>query len=306
MKTITFIGGSGFFGKSYIDAFNRGVLKKFKIKKINLISRNIKKLKKTKIILDNIELIAADVSKLKKLPKSDLIIYAADKANLKNVKNVKKFISSSKKSIDNFCEIAKLQKKAKILYISSGAVYRLKKDNLKNINLITKKQLYAFNKVYSENKIKSLRHFKIKTSIARCFTFVGPWLPRKSNFAIGNFIDNVLNQKKIHVKANSKVFRSYMYSDDLVYWLTKICINAKIDTLILNVGSDKSIEIRSLAKLFARLFKVKIKFNKLKGKKIDKYIPNIKESKIKLGLKIKYNLKDSIILTINKIHEKNN
>ena len=40
MKTITIIGGSGFVGKSYIDSFNRGILKKFKIKK-KLIANNL-------------------------------------------------------------------------------------------------------------------------------------------------------------------------------------------------------------------------------------------------------------------------
>ena len=45
MRTVTFIGSSGFVGKSYLDAFNGGVLKKLKIKKINLISRNIKRIK---------------------------------------------------------------------------------------------------------------------------------------------------------------------------------------------------------------------------------------------------------------------
>ena len=43
MKIVTIIGGSGFVGKSYIDAFTTGFLNKFKIKKINIICRNIKK-----------------------------------------------------------------------------------------------------------------------------------------------------------------------------------------------------------------------------------------------------------------------
>ena len=48
MKNITFIGGSGFFGKSFIDGFSRGVLKTYKIKKIYVISRNPRVLKKHK------------------------------------------------------------------------------------------------------------------------------------------------------------------------------------------------------------------------------------------------------------------
>ena len=195
MKIITFIGGNGFIGKSYLDAFNRGVLKKFKIKKINLISRNILRIKKTKLPLKNVKLITGDIGKIKSLPKSDLIIYGADNTKINNIKNIKKFIFESKRSIHNFCNIVKKNKKAKILYISSGAIYDFNKKNILKSNTLSGKELYAYLKHYSENEIKKLRKFKIKSSIGRCFTFIGPWLPRESNFAVGNFINDVLKKK---------------------------------------------------------------------------------------------------------------
>ena len=267
MKTVTFIGGSGFVGKSFLDAFNRGVLKKLKIKKLNLISRNINKIKKTKLSLKNVRLIAGDIGKIKSLPKSELIIYAADSTKIDNIKNIKKFIFESKRSINNFCNIVKKNKKTKVLYLSSGAIYRFSKKNIQNSNSLKGKQLYAYLKHYSENEIKKLRQLKMKTSIARCFTFIGPWLPREANFAIGNFLDDVLKNKKINIKTESKVIRSYMYADDLIYWLTKICFNSKLDTPIFDVGSNKPIEIRNLGKLFSRLFKAKIQIKKIKKKK---------------------------------------
>ena len=306
MKTVTFIGGSGFVGKSFLDAFNRGVLKKLKIKKLNLISRNINKIKKTKLSLKNVRLIAGDIGKIKSLPKSELIIYAADSTKIDNIKNIKKFILESKKSINNFCNIIKKNKKIKVLYVSSGAIYNFDKKNIQNINSLKGKKLYAYLKLYSENEIKKLRQFKIKTSIARCFTFIGSWLPREANFAIGNFLDDVLKNKKINIKTESKVIRSYMYADDLIYWLTKICFNSKLDTPVFDVGSNKPIDIRSLGKLFSRLFKTKIQIKKIKNKYIDKYMPNIQPANVKLGLKIKYNLKEAILLTIDKINEKKN
>lgn len=306
MRTVTFIGGNGFVGKSYLDAFNGGVLKKLKIKRINLISRNIKRIKKTKLSLKNVRLITGDIGKIKSLPKSELIIYAADSTKIDNIKNIKKFIFESKRSINNFCNLAKKNKKTKILYVSSGAIYRLNKKKILNINSLKGKQLYAYLKYYSENEIKKLSQFEIKTSIARCFTFIGPWLPRKSNFAIGNFLDEVLKKKKINIKTDCKVIRSYMYADDLIYWLTKICINSQLNTPIFDVGSNKSIEIRNLGKLFSRLFEAKVQSKKIIKNKIDKYVPNIKPARLKLGLKIKYNLKEAILLTIDKINEKKN
>ena len=73
MKTLTFIGANGFIGKSFIDFFNKGLFKKYNIKRINLISRNINELKKIKNT-KNIYFIKGDISKIKNLPKSDYII----------------------------------------------------------------------------------------------------------------------------------------------------------------------------------------------------------------------------------------
>ena len=88
MKNITFIGGSGFFGKSFIDGFNRGVLKTFKIKKIYVISRNPGVLKKHKELnFKNVKLIRGDISKMKKLPKTDSIIYGAENVAKRFYKN---------------------------------------------------------------------------------------------------------------------------------------------------------------------------------------------------------------------------
>lgn len=112
MKTLTFIGANGFIGKSFLDAFNRGLLEKFNIKKINLISRDINDLKKIQIS-KKISLIKGDISKLKFLPISDYIIYAAENAEIKTKKNFEKIIKGSKNSIDNFCKIVKKQKKNK-------------------------------------------------------------------------------------------------------------------------------------------------------------------------------------------------
>ena len=98
-----------------------------------------------------------------------------------------------------------------------------------------------------------------------------------------------------------------MYSDDLVIWLTKILLNSNNSCPIYNVGSDKKIEIKKLAKIIAKIFNKKIKVKKIVMKnKIDKYIPNISKTRKKLSLKLIYNLKKSILFTINQINEQIN
>ena len=306
MKIVTIIGGSGFVGKSYIDAFTTGFLNKFKIKKINIICRNIKKVQLIYSKTKKINLIKGDISKLKSIPKSDLIIYCADKANLQKIKKPKEFFLKSKKSINNFCELVKGMRATKVLYVSSGSIYKYKKIDLLKKKKIMNRQLYTLIKFNSEEKIRELKKFNIKTSIARCFTFIGPWLPRNEHFAIGNFINDGLEKKRILVKSKIRTIRSYMYADDLAFWLTKIGFNSKKNTRIFDVGSDKPIEIFHLAKLIGKVFnkKITVKGNIYKG--LDKYLPNIKKAKKELKLKITYNLKKSILLTIKGINEQTN
>ena len=307
MKTLTFIGANGFIGKSFIDFFNKGLFKKYNINRINLISRNIKELKKINNT-KNIFLIKGDISKIKNLPKSDYIIYGAEKAEIKKRINYDNLIKESKKSIDNFCEIVKKNKNIKVLYISSGIVNKYRNKFLIKKKIKSQSEAYTIIKCYSEFKIKNLSMFNLKSSIARCYTFIGRWLPRNSKYAIGNFIESIIKNKPIVIKKKNKVIRSYMYADDMVHWLTKICLKSKTKTSIYDVGSNYSIEIEQLANLFSTFFNQKIIFNKINYnyRKVDKYLPDINKLHKKLNLKLTYDLKKSILLTIKEINESTN
>ena len=141
----------------------------------------------------------------------------------------------------------------------------------------------------------------IKVSIARCFAFVGKFLPRKSNYVVGNFIQSILDKKFLELKANYKVYRSYMHADDLVQWLLKIVSKANNKCPIYNVGSDYSINIRTLGARLAINNKLSFRFNKIKSNLIDVYVPSISKAKKDLKLKLKYNSLDAINNTINSL-----
>ena len=304
MKILTIIGGSGFIGKSFIDGFQRNVISNLKIKKINIICRKVNNLKLNKRLkFKNIKIIKGDIRLLKKIPKSDLVVYAAETSKIKDFNNKVKISNDHKNGIDNFCKIIKKNKNTKILYISSGAVYQSKLNHKKSDSY---KNIYSNLKIYSENRIKQLSKFNIKTTIARCFTFIGFWLPKNQHYAIGNFIRDGLTKKIINVRTKKTLIRSYMYADDLIYWLTKIALNANLKCPIYNVGSNKPVDINSVASLIGKILNKPVKFSNSKVKKIDKYVPNIYKAKKKLKLKINYDLKESINLSINGSYEKVN
>ena len=192
---LTIIGGSGFVGKSFIDSFNQGFLKKYSIIKLTIICRNKIIIPKSKYLnLKKIKIIYGDIQKIKKLPKSDLFIYAAETTNTSKYNKIQ---NNHKKAINNFCKLVKDFKESKILYISSGSV--LKKNFSYNRDTLYKK-IYSKLKLYSESRIKSLSKFKIKTSIARCFTFIGRWLPTDQHYVLGNFINDAQYKNEITIR----------------------------------------------------------------------------------------------------------
>jgi nucleoside-diphosphate-sugar epimerase len=306
-KSLLIIGGTGFFGKSILDYFTN--YNSLKINKIIIFSRKSQNIQIDKILKKKIKIIkvSGNILNIKKLPSADYVIYAAI---LKNYKN-------DHKAVKNYLNLAKkYHLKSKILYTSSGAVYGkqpetnkgFKENYLQFNNKISFKKSYK--KEYSEIKLKNEKLFQqfgkegAKVSIARCFSFVGPNLPLNTNYVIGNIINNILRNENIIIKANYKIMRSYMYSDDLVKWLFKILDHSNNLCPIFNVGSDNKVSIHKIANVLAKKYNLKVLSTKISSKKIDNYIPNINKAKKELGLKLSYNSQSAIFKNI-KILSKN-
>lgn len=272
MKTLTIIGGSGFVGKSLIDFSNKRGLLKWKINKLICVSRKKISLKRN---IRQIKYIKADIKKMKKLNKTDLIIFAVNTNNKVNdIKAAKKFILL----------IKKLPKKTKILFTSSGAIY----GKIKN------KKKYAETKKIIENMFINLGSNGYNVSIARMFTFIGKRILDDKNYAISQFINSGLRNKPIKVNTKSKIYRSYMYSDDMVRWILTILLKSSPKCPIYNVGSNESISIQNLAKLVGEILKTSVKIKKPSNKKIERYVPIIKKAQKELNLKLNYNLRTAL------------
>ena len=316
MATLLIIGGTGFFGKSILDAFYRDLLKPWNVTHVIVMARNVDRLvnEASQLISQNVTLLSADITTTDALPYADFVIHAAASTDARN------YISqpeSQRKNIQagtyNYCRLAKkFHLESKIVYISSGAVYGVQSptvDKLDELSLPSNlsdmaivKQNYAKAKQDAENAITQMGLLGLNVSIARCFAFVGCWLPRDQHFAIGNFIDDVLNNRAIVVKATHEVYRSYMYADDLVEWLMTIADHASVDCPIYNVGSDQAILLGDLAMELSKHFQVPAEVQLVSGTMIDRYVPSIKKAKDELGLFLKFDLFNSIQEAIKKIN----
>ena len=296
MKSLLFIGGTGFLGQSFFDYLRDGKLKNLDLGKIIIISR------KKKIIKSNTvtKFIKVNITSLKKLPITDYIIYAANSSNyIENIKGIK-----------NFTKIINDEhKKTKIFFASSGAVYGKsnKKNKFKENDIISFKKVnkftgykknYATSKIIIENEIKKLGKKGFRVSIGRLFTFIGKRILVNNNFALSNLLNQAQNQKAKHIilKSKNEVYRSYMNSNDLIRWIIKILKKSSPKCEIYNIGSDEVTKLSRLSKLIANKFDKKVLFKEKKNtfKSTDFYVPSISKAKRKLNLSLKFNLKKSL------------
>jgi nucleoside-diphosphate-sugar epimerase len=137
----------------------------------------------------------------------------------------------------------------------------------------------------------------LEVKVARCFAFVGPYLPLDAHFAIGNFIRDGLAGGPIVVKGDGTNCRSYLYAADLTIWLWKLLFMSKICYPV-NVGSDFSVSIAELANIVRNIInpdiEIRILEKSLSGIPPQKYVPDITIAQEKLGLLVWINLLEAI------------
>jgi nucleoside-diphosphate-sugar epimerase len=195
------------------------------------------------------------------------------------------------------------------LLTSSGAVYgtqppalyRVTEEYLGGPNIMEASSAYSEGKRVAELLCANFASETMRTKIARCFAFVGPYLPLDIHFAIGNFIRDGLRGKEILVKGDGATYRSYLYAADLAIWLWTILIKGK-NCYPYNVGSEHALTIRDLAHLVAAQFHpspaVRILGKPLPSISPSRYVPSCKRARDELCLESWISLPDAIQRTI--------
>lgn len=148
------------------------------------------------------------------------------------------------------------------------------------------------------------KKYDIETKVARCFSFVGPYLQLDIHYAIGNFIRNGLNGGPIRVNGDGAPYRSYLYAADLTVWLWTILFKGESCRLY-NVGSEEDVTIADLANTVAQRFQKPVEVRIAKSpdpnRLPDRYVPATKRAQTELGVKQIVNLREAIKRTINHV-----
>ena len=314
---ILFIGGTGFFGKAFLNYIKLN--NPNYINSVTILGRSAERfLNKNKEFTDirNVNYIYGDILKdishLSKFDFTHVIHAAADSTNVTELSDTQRYeqIVEGTKNVLNF--VRDYFPMSKLLFVSSGGVYGKMLPNKKSfsetdlleLDILDSANIYAISKREAENLCLNYHdEYNLNISIARCFCFSGTHLPLDVHFAIGNFVNDVNNNNNIIIKGDGESVRSYLDQDDLIEWFIEILKNDTFKKTIYNIGSEDSISIKDLAMLIKKLSNKKIDVKILNESNINLrktiYVPDCKKIRKKFNLVQKVSLSESIAKMLN-------
>jgi len=199
----------------------------------------------------------------------------------------------------------------RLLFTSSGAVYGRQSTTLERVteNYDTRycndsflrpsgMTTYGMGKRDAEKLCEEyVKLCDLEITIARCFAFIGPYMPLAAHFAIGNFILNGLRGEIIRVHGDGTPYRSYLYAADLMIRLWYLLMRGK-SCCAYNVGSDQAINIAAVARLVAMSFQpapeVVIEQRAIPNQPAERYVPSTALIENTFNLKSQISLVDAI------------
>ena len=203
-------------------------------------------------------------------------------------------------------EFARTHGTSRFLFTSSGAVYGRQPSELRRTpeDYAGAPATTDLNSAYGQGKRVSeflcslyAHQFGFATVIARLFAFSGPYLPLNLNFAIGNFVGDVLRGGPVRIGGDGTPYRSYLYAADMVIWLLVLLVHGQ-SSRPYNVGSGEDVTISELAEAVVANtqpdIQVEIAKTAVPGQPPLRYVPCVDRVKTELGLEPRISLAESI------------
>ena len=220
---------------------------------------------------------------------------------------VNEMLKGTERVLD-FCIQAKVKK---VLLISTGAVYGETQSTITKIPehfpgsldpALSTSAYHHVRRMMENISVLYAKDHAFEVKIARCFSFIGPYIPLNGRFAVSDFIKDLLLKSPITIKGDGKPVRSYLYSADLTYWLWTILFRGK-SCWPYNVGSEFPKTIREIAVEFANEsvppLHVLVLNKSIPGQAQDQYIPDTTRARTDIGLRHIISLAEGIQKTMN-------
>jgi len=314
-KRVFVTGGTGFFGKWLLESFIWANEQLDLNAQMHVLSRNPDSFKARYPHFADASCITFHQGDVRDFAfpqeRFDFIIHAATDASAQlNAENSLLMVDTIVEGTRRTLEFARHCGAKRFLLISSGAVYGKQPSDLSHLSEdysgapdpVQPASAYGEAKRLAELLCSIYqKEYDLKITIARCFAFVGPYLPINIHYAIGNFIRDGLNGDSIQVNGDGMPYRSYLYAADLAIWLWTILFNGTPGEAY-NVGSEDAITIKDLAYEVATAFpnspKVVIAKSPAFGGPAERYVPSVRKARESLGLDSWIKLDEALRRTI--------
>jgi dTDP-glucose 4,6-dehydratase len=235
------------------------------------------------------------------------MIHAATAANAKmNIENPQLMADTILEGTQQALNFAALAGVKRFLFVSSGAIYGKQPSDITHISeeYTGAPDPMAPASAYGEGKRMAellcairARATGMEVTSARCFAFVGPYLPLDGSFAIGNFIQNCIKSQPIQIGGDGTPFRSYLYAADLTIWLWSLLVHG-VNCRAYNVGSEQHLSIAELASQVSQALSANVPIEIAKkaapGQLPERYVPSTQRVQKELQLKQTVDLPEAI------------
>lgn len=291
MKKILIIGGTGFIG---YHLAKKCINKNFKVTSLSKNPpKKIRFVKKVKYIICDIN----DEKKLKKSIASNFN-YIVNLGGYVNHQNKRETYRSHYLGLKNLTNFFKDKKIKKFIQIGSGMEYGRLRSPQKEHFRCQPKSIYALSKFLSTEHLLSLyKKEKFPAVILRLYQVYGP--NQDKNRLIPIIIDGCKHDKSFPCSSGEQ-FRDFLFIDDLIDSLL-ICLDAKVEGKIINIGSGEAINVKEIIKKIVKLYKSgRPLFGKIKLRKEEmiKVYPSLLNARRLLGWKAKVPFDKGILKTI--------
>ena len=312
MKTIIITGGMGFIGSNLVDLLLKKKFYVINIDKITYSSNfyNTKEFIKNK----NYKFIKCDINDKKikdillKFKPSCVFNLAAETHVDRSIDSPIDFIKSNIMGVYNLLEsfrsYSKINKKSKLIHISTDEVYGDVLKGRSDENYAYKPSSpYAASKASSDHLVYSyVRTYNLPAIITNCSNNYGP--KQHPEKLIPKLIYNILNNKPLPVYGKGKNSREWIYVMDHCEALFEVYKKGKTGEFY-NIGSNKNLNNIQICQALLKISKnfnknkknVKITFVKDRPGHDLRYALNSNKIKTKLGWKPKTTFNTGLIQT---------
>ncbi len=300
MKKILIVGGSGFVGTNLIKILAKK--KEYTIFSTSFKKKIFKKFKGVKYSQGDLKNpnYCDEITKNKDI----VIMCAAFTAGAKVIeRNPLEFVTINTQINLNILNACKKSNIKKFIFLSSNIVYPNKPNPMKerdvNYFFFEKYNNVAWMKIYTEKVCKMYNKF-FNVLIIRPSNLYGPYdkFDKLNAKVIPSLIRKFNDEKKVEIWGDGKDIKDFLYVEDFIKILI-LLIKNKEKYLVLNVGSGKSVKLKSIISILHSHYKQKkFYFKKNSPKMIPVRKINITKLKKLIKFKFEYSLSAGLERTI--------